>query len=399
MRHNFLPLSAYHFHSKLTCLLLIGACLFCVASLSLADDESDQKKLSSLQKQIRSLQQELELDNKQKDHAVFLLKNVETEIAERFHDLRIINDKISKANHKLATLNQRRDTLQQHMGEQRQRLGRQVQAAYVLGKQEYVKLLLNQQNPSDVARMVVYYQYFNTSRVQRLNEISANIAELKNIGDEINDKTTRLQALRNKVIDDTRQLESQRKQRRQIVAKMASRLQDKGQLLTSLQRDEQHLKRLLNQLQFERQDAPTNRAAIREFARLKGNLPWPVKGILTARFGSSRNAGRLKWKGVVINTSTGNEIHAIADGQVVFADWLRGFGMMLIIDHGNGYMSLYGHNQQLHARLGDRVRANTVIATAGNSGGQQTSKLYFEIRHNGVPQNPAKWCKSLPTGG
>ena len=144
-------------------------------------------------------------------------------------------------------------------------------------------------------------------------------------------------------------------------------------------------------------DVELNLATPKDFKQLKGQLSWPAKGKLTARFGGIRNnKGNLKWKGIVIQTQPGESIRAIAYGRVVFADWLRGFGMLLIIDHGKGYMSLYGHNEQLHKKLGDWVQAKEVIATSGNSGGQETTSLYFEIRYKGIPQNPNTWCKSLP---
>ncbi|MGD8567030.1 MAG: peptidoglycan DD-metalloendopeptidase family protein [Gammaproteobacteria bacterium] len=380
----------------LACLLIS---LFVAHPPAMADN-SDQQKLTALRKQIHSLQQQLERDNQQQDRAVYQLKKIETDIAERYRQLQSINDDINASRQKLASLNQRRETLQQKLASHRDEFTRQVKAAYVLGKQEYVKLLFNQQDPANVARMVVYYQYFNNARARQLNEISNQLGELNKIGGQINDRNARLKTLRQQVIDETRQLKDRRQHRQQIVAKLTTRLQNKDQMLKSLQRDEKHLMRVLNQLQQQPDNRPPPVSNDHlAFAQLKGRLPWPVTGKLAARFGSNRNAGRLKWKGVLIDTATGNHIHAVAAGRVVFADWLRGFGMLVILDHGNGYMSLYGHNRQLHVTLGDRVQANEVIATAGSTGGQQISSLYFEIRHDGVPQNPAKWCKSLPDRG
>jgi septal ring factor EnvC (AmiA/AmiB activator) len=130
------------------------------------------------------------------------------------------------------------------------------------------------------------------------------------------------------------------------------------------------------------------------FSRLKGKLPWPVQGKLAARYGANRKAESLTWRGVVIDAEEGREVKAIYNGRVVFADWMRGFGLLLIVDHGNGYMSLYGHNQSLYKNVGDVVRKGEAVATVGNSGGRETPGLYFEIRHNGVPDNPVLWCRA-----
>ncbi|MGD8560874.1 MAG: peptidoglycan DD-metalloendopeptidase family protein [Gammaproteobacteria bacterium] len=365
-----------------------------------AAEQTSQQKLTALQQKIHSLQQQLEQDNQQKDHAVYQLKQVETAIAEHAGELRKINRDINESQQQLASLQGRREALQLQLASHRSQLARQVKAAFVLGRQEYIKLLLNQQNPATVARMVTYYQYFNTARAESLNTISRHITELNDIGEQTTANKSRLQSLKKQLVEDKRQLEKRRQQRKQLVAKLSERAQNKDQLLQGLKRDEQHLKQLLNQLQ---QPAPTplpqEPAVFRKFATLKGQLAWPVSGELSARFGAPRQGSRLKWKGVMISTTSGDDIRAIADGRVVYADWLRGFGMLVIVDHADGYMSLYGHNEQLHVKLGDSVRRNDVIASAGNSGGQKLSNLYFEIRHNGVPQNPAKWCKSLPGQG
>ena len=265
-----------------------------------------------------------------------------------------------------------------------------------MGKQEYIKLLLNQQNPSDVARMVMYYQYFNNSRLQHMKQIDTGIEELKTVKKEISGKSIRLQELKEEISEERKILETSRQQRKDLVAHLTSKLKSKDQVLQSLLRDEQHLKRLLNQLEDELGDVNLDLGDVKKFVSLRGKLPWPTRGKVSARFGSSRQTGNLKWKGIVIQTQPGDTIQAIAYGRVIFADWLRGFGMLIIVDHGQGYMSLYGHNQQLHKNLGDWVQPGEVIASAGNSGGQNISSLYFEIRHNGVPQNPAKWCRSTP---
>lgn len=373
--------------------LIVFLSLFLVVAL--ADNSADQEKLARLQQKIDSIQKELEADNKAKDQAVYKLKQAEKAIARQSSQLRSINQRLQQLQAKRGMLLDQQNELKQQMSIHRAYLTKQIQAAYAMGKQEYIKLLLNQQNPSDISRMVIYYQYLNVSRTNQINEITRNLTTLQDINEQIENKTTELESLKQEAEENTRTLEANRKQRRELVANLSSQLKSKDQMLKALLRDEQHLKQLLNQLENELGDVQLDLSPPEEFIALKGKLPWPTQGKITARFGSSRQASELKWKGVMIQTEAGNDIRAIAYGRVIFADWLRGFGMLIIVDHGKGYMSLYGHNQELHKKLGDWVQGNEVIATSGNSGGQKISSLYFEIRHNGVPQNPGKWCRPL----
>ena len=370
---------------------------FSMLAISMAaDSTANQEKLTKLQEKIDTIQKELEQDNKQKDQAVYKLKIVEKQIADEINQLRNIDKQLNQQQKKLNSLTNQQNNLETQLATHRNHLRKQMQSSYAMGNQEYIKLLLNQQNPSDIARMVVYYQYFNESRMERLKEINSGITELHNVRNQAQAKSKRLNKLKTEATEKKRKLELSYKDRSQLVATLTSQLRSKDQVLKNLLRDEQHLKRLLNQLEHEIKDVQLELTPPKEFVSQRGRLPWPTQGTITARFGSSRQTSDLKWKGVMIKTKAGDAINAIAYGRVIFADWLRGFGMLIIVDHGKGYMSLYGHNQQLHKKLGDWVQANEMIATAGNTGGQNTSSLYFEIRHNGVPQNPTKWCKSLP---
>jgi len=376
------------------CFLVFHFLLF-LPGLSYSDNAAEQDKLKKLQQKIDSIQQELEADNKAKDQAVYLIKQTEKSIAKQSAQLKRIDQRLQQLTAKRNSLLNQQTSLQQQISIHKIYLAKQLQSAYAMGKQEYIKLLLNQQNPSDISRMVAYYQYFNNSRVDRIADIRQDLSTLNEISEQVHNQTDELQTLKKEAEENKQLLENNRKQRHTLVAKLSSRLKNKNQALQSLLRDEQHLKSLLNQLENELEDVQVDLTPPEEFTALKGKLSWPTQGRVTAKYGSSRQAGELKWKGVMIQTKPDSAIHAIAYGRVIFADWLRGFGMLIIVDHGKGYMSLYGHNQQLHKKLGDWVQANEIIATTGNSGGQKSSSLYFEIRHNGVPQNPGKWCKQL----
>jgi len=375
--------------------VLLFCVLYAFAISAFADTTAQEEKLTKLQEKIHSIQKELEEDNKQKDYAVYKLNMVEKQIASQIKQVHNIDRQHDQQQQKLSSLSRQQRDLEKQLAIHRDHLRKQMQSTYAMGNQEYIKLLLNQQNPADIARMVVYYQYFNKTRMERLKEINSGITDLHKVSNQIHTKSKRLRKLKKETTEKKQLLEENNKQRRQLVATLTSKLKTKDQVLQNLLRDEQHLKRLLNQLEHELKDVQLDLKPPKEFVKQRGKLPWPTQGKMTARFGSSRQASDLKWKGVMIQTNAGDTIHAVAYGRVIFADWLRGFGMLIIVDHGKGYMSLYGHNQQLHKKLGDWVQANEIIASAGNSGGQKTSSLYFEIRHNGVPQNPTKWCKSL----
>ena len=362
-----------------------------------AESTPDEQKLARLQKKIAQLQSELESDNQQKDQAVHQLKIAEQAIASSAENLRHLNRQLKASEKALQQLGEEQNDLHNQLQANRHFLIKQIQASYAIGKQEYIKLLLNQQDPSEVARMVVYYRYFNESRARRLEEIDSSLSRLSELSEDIEKKKADLLQIQAQAVEDQKSLDNNRRQRQQLVAQLTNKLKQKDSALKALLRDEQHLKRLLDQIENELKDVEADLAPPKDFNLLKGQLPWPTDGRLTALFDSVRNiTGNLKWKGIVIETQPGADIRAVAYGRVVFADWLRGFGMLLIIDHGKGYMSLYGHNEQLHKKLGDWVQAGELIATTGNTGGQETTSLYFEIRHNGTPLNPRKWCKSLP---
>jgi len=372
--------------------MLVGG----VAVAAQPSNNDNKKKLTQLQSRITSLQLALDQDNKNKDIALNQLKDSEKAISKISAKLINLDKNISETREKLSRLQSQQHTLDQQVEQHKTFLTRQIRASYVIGKQEYIKLLLNQQNPATVSRIATYYQYFTKARVNRINDVTDDIALLRKTQNEIDIHRETLQKMRQQVSDNKSSLETQFIQRKDIVAKLSSRVQKKGDALKILLRDEEHLKRLLQQLTNDVSDVDNDLTQHKDFKTLKGRLPWPTAGTITAKFGTTRLSGQLKWKGVLIDTQPGKAIHAIAHGRVVFADWLRGFGMLIIINHGKGYMSLYGHNESLHKNLGDWVNAGEVIAAAGTSGGQKSSSLYFEIRHNGKPQNPKWWCKAVP---
>ena len=397
---------------KISAVLLTGIlALATLANGVLAADtnQTDNQKLEQLRKQIQSLRSELSSDQQHKQDAQTRLRQTERHIGKAIALLKRLNRQLQKQKRELNTLNQQRQHLQADLNTHRVALARQIRAAYAIGQQEYVKILLNQQDPAAVTRTLTYYDYFHRARLARIHDIDTSLSELRSIEEKIQAKTAKLERNQKEQSDEKAQLEKTRRQRAEALATLEKQILAKGERLSLLEEDERRLQRLLDRLAENPQEmAPdaeldgsasglaTEGSDHQPFGQLRGHLQWPSRGRLTSRYGSTRKVGKLKWQGVTITAPEGTEVHAVSHGRVAFSDWLRGFGLLIIIDHGDGYMSLYGGNQSLFKEVGDWVEAGEVIASVGNSGGRQDSALYFEIRHNGKPTNPLKWCRNTP---
>jgi septal ring factor EnvC (AmiA/AmiB activator) len=268
----------------------------------------------------------------------------------------------------------------------------------MLGKNDYMKLLLNQEDPARVGRALAYYDYHNQSRARQINTVNTEIEAIIQLENNIKRENDALLKLKENQLAKNREIAQSRSERENILAKLLNELEKQGLELEALQQQELETKNLLEKLTEEQAREDHGRVAffadIPPFNSLKGKLDWPIKGKLLTRFGSRKQGGKLKWQGVIINAETGVDVKAVSGGQVVFADWFRNLGLLIIIDHGDGYMSLYGYNQSLLKKIGDWVLPGEIIALAGDSGGQLRSGVYFEIRNNGSPVNPAKWCRN-----
>jgi septal ring factor EnvC (AmiA/AmiB activator) len=279
---------------------------------------------------------------------------------------------------------------------QREHLASEARTAYAMGRQQQVKLLLNQEQPSAVGRMLVYFGYFSRARLQRIEAISASLEQLRLVEESIARKTASLTDLRASQQRQSERLQEKKRARKQAVAGLSRELENQGGKLKRLKTNEQELQQLVSSLQELLVDIPVDASQQQPFKSLKGKLRWPTRGRLAKRFGSRRGSAGLKWRGVMIEAAEGGDVRAVAQGRVAFSDWMRGFGLLVIIDHGDGYMSLYGHNQALYKEVGEWVDTGEVVAQLGASGGQSASGLYFELRHKGQPINPVRWCAGKP---
>jgi len=373
--------------------------LVCLAPLTKAAEQTDLKaktqELERIKARIEELRSQLSSVQSERERQNTALSENEKNIGVITRHIRSLGLSLERQRRRLAGLERQRADLSLQLDRHRQVLERQLRAAYMMGRQEKLKILLNQQDPAVVSRMLVYYDYLNASRFAQMKQIQQSLEKLAGIEQEINTEEQRLQQLLAKEEAEKQQLESARQERERIIAALNQQLQSKEQELTGLQANEKQLQKLLLELQDALADISVDPAVDNPFATLKGKLPWPAKGRIGASFGSSREVGKLRWDGVLIEAPEGEEVRSVYYGRVAFADWLRGFGLLLIIDHGDGYMSLYGYNQSLFKETGEWVEAGEVIAQVGRSGGRSSSGVYFGIRHNGEPVDPKKWCEKI----
>ena len=283
------------------------------------------------------------------------------------------------------------------LGRETDLLAAQVRAAYTNGRQERIKLLLNQHDPSSLGRMMAYYRYLSEHRGQNIDTVNKHLAGLASLHSEAASERDRLAALASARQTELARLDRAQGQRRDLLVSLKARMQEEGAEIERLAAEEKDLTRLIAELTSILSDYPITSDA--PFTELKGGLTWPVAGTLLHDFGQPRAGGTLKWNGVVLAAPRGREVRAIYHGRVVFADWLAGLGLLVIVDHGEGYMTLYGYNETTLKSAGDWVAPGDVIATVGDSGGQSRASLYFEIRQGTKPIDPRGWITRQPRPG
>jgi len=369
--------------------LLLVARAIAAQEGQILDKESE---LKALRGEITSLQQSLDSRRQRRQQLQEQLRQAEQRIGRSTRQLRDLGDRLASQQQRLARLEAERMQQQQALDNSRQVLVRQIRAAYVMGRQERIKILLNQQDPATVSRMMIYYDYFNRERARQMAAIGEILGRLNETESALREEEQALQQTRERVAGEKAALDREQAGRQQVLALLNREIEEKGQALERFRRDEQQLQALVKRLQSEFAALPLETEKHQPFKRLRGKLDWPAKGRLVNLFGQ-RRGGNLTWDGVVIAAPEGSEVRAVHHGRVAFADWLRGFGLLLIIDHGDGYMSLYGHNQSLFKDTGEWVEPGEAVALMGSSGGQQNAGVYFGIRHNGRAVNPKKWCK------
>jgi len=380
-----------------------GFFIKCLISLSIStlligfshasdDKEQYQNKLDNIRSTINKVEDNLENDKSQRGKLQRELRKLDKKIASLSKEIAYTNHLVTSNKKALESLKIELKSLEKSLKLQKDSLSQQVKAAYVMGKHETAKLLLNQQNAIEMGHAFIYYQYLNKTRSHQILEYNLLVQEKTALKDKITTKTEALAELKKNQFRQKTRFSANRSKRNKLIAQLDTKILSSEDTLLSLQSHRKKIEDLLISLGEVLADIPTKPANEKPFTSLKGKHPWPVAGRITNKYGTKRARSDLKWNGVVLSMEYGAEVHAISRGRVIYADWLQAYGFITIIDHGSGFMSLYGYNQNLLKEPGDWVNTGDVIATVGDSGGQQKSGLYFEIRKQGKPVNPKKWC-------
>lgn len=346
-----------------------------------------QAQLQALKSQIAAIRDKVGQDALASDRAAQDLQAAEVSVTAaraRLADLR--RARTETAAHR-ASVTAEKHGREGDVAQMREGLAQQMRAAYMIGRDEPVKLLLNQQDPAQVGRMFAYYSYFGRARAGMIDGIDADIHKLADLDTQLAADEQRLDDLQAATAAQLAQLESARARRDAALVSIKAQSKTSAQILQRLQGQQAALSALLRDLNRAVQPFPSDSSP---FGSLRGRLAWPVGGHVAARFGQVR-AGGLKWEGTLIDTQRGADVRAVSRGRVIYADWLPGLGLLTILDHGDGYLSLYGHNDRLFKAVGDTVGAGEVIAASGDSGGSTRPQLYFEIRKGSRPVDPGPW--------
>lgn len=364
--------------------------LFSFSPTLLAEITDQQKlELKLLKSSILKLQNTLIRSNEQKVQLEVDFKEIEIKISKIDRNIRILNSKIASTLNKISEKETEQISIERRITQQNEIIIQQLRSASQLGHQEPIKLLLNQEDPVKLARIFKYYNYFIRARSHKILEYTKDITDLSEIIDEIKKDKVSLVTSKEKLKIEQQNAKFHLKERTQILKRLKNDITEDETRLRNLKIQRAGLQALIDAVS---DIASSVKITIqnRPFQSLKGNLSWPIKGKLINNFGSKRS-GSMRWNGWLIKANKGTSVKTVHEGRVVFSDYLRGFGLMLILDHGDGFMTLYGHNQELLKDTGDWVNPKDEIAKAGNTGGLTESALYFEVRHQGQPKNPKIW--------
>lgn len=394
------------------------------ASANQADRK--QSELAALKQRLQTLQQEFRSTQAHRQEAADELGQSERAISSALRQLRQLDGERQRAQTDLQALTQQTDATTARIRAQQTYLAQALKAAYQRGQGDALKLMLNGADPNQAARDLRYLAHLSRAQHETIEVLRADLAKLAALQQQTEQKTAELTHLQMAREAEQKKLLADKRAREQVLQKLSVQIQQQRREISNLKRDERSLTQLVERLnrlmaqqeararaaqqaqknQKDGKNAASQRRVLgvntetpvafrsdKPFSGLKGSLRLPVAGELMNRFGAPREGGGVSWKGLFIRAAEGAAVKAIAAGQVVFAEWLRGFGNLIIVDHGEGYMSLYSNNESLYKQVGERVQPGDAIAAVGNSGGQPDPGLYFEMRHQSRPVNPLLWVK------
>lgn len=374
----------------------VAALIFCVPAQA-AKKPAPKKELTELRARIDQLKQEIENAEENKADVLDGLKQSEQSISHINRGLHELAQERQDAGTELNAAQQQSNQMRARIRSQQALLAKLLYQQYVNGSQDAMRLVLSLQNPNDIARQVEYYGYLSRSRVTLIAGLRGNLKDAETAEDVVREKHAELAQIQAQQLSEKRALLKEANARKTTLSKLERQIGARRKQVAQLERDERRLTRLVERLarvvlpKIKAKPGTRPAPASGGFTQLKGRLKLPVAGELSNRFGGQRADTGTAWKGLFIRARTGSPVKALGPGLVVFADWLRGFGNLMIIDHGDGYMSLYGNNEAVLKREGESVSAGETIATVGNSGGNAESGLYFEVRYHSKPIDPLQW--------
>ncbi len=382
--------------------IVLFSLLLAVSSATPAEDTGGElakvkeRELERVRERISDLKQSMDRSAAERDRLTGELQDIEVAISEQRMRIRDIEREQRYTQGKKQALDADLAEREAHLDVESEELAAQVRAAYMSGSQEKIKLLLNQRDPATLGRVMAYYRYLNDYRADNIAEITLEIQKLDELRGQIAAEEARLADLARNRYGELGRLNTSQEQRQTLLVSLRKKISNDGQEVGRLAAQEEDLTRLIAELSSILSDYPIS--SEEPFSKHKGRLTWPVAGTLIHDFGQPRASGRIKWNGVVLAAPRGREVRAVYHGRIAFADWLAGMGLLVIVDHGEGYMTLYGYNETILKNTGDWVAPGDVIATVGDSGGQQQAGVYFELRRGTKPVNPRTWITRRPGG-
>ena len=385
----------------MTWLVVLSAILLSGHAAS-AEPSRSAAELEQLRRSIEQLQQQLASERVEEKSIVGEWEKLERQLTELIGQRQTKMVELQRIKNRKMQLEQQQRELEKQRRESRDDLTKLARASYLLGRQSGLKLILNQQNPAQTARSLAIFRYLSDARKRRILAAQKLRHELLATGIELEQRHQQLDSLLELLARNQTQLDAKRAQRERSLAAIREQMRENREQVGLYQQRERELEQLLARLRRQSLSQPSDRQpstavpteiALGGFQQYKGNLGAPVRGKIAARFGQRKPESGLRWQGLMFEAAEGEPVMAIYPGQVVFADWFRGYGQLMVLDHGDGYMSLYGHNRLLRVGLGASVKAGEGIGEAGSTGGIARSGLYFEIRHNGEPRDPLEWCR------
>lgn len=353
-----------------------------------ANDKNKSSRLNKIDQEISSVKSKLSQDTKKQASLTEQLKTSEKNIGVLTVKIDKLNQKISKQEKQISTLETKEKNYQDSLLEQKQTLGELIRSNYVLQRQGKLAIYLSGVSAEKTNRYLAYHQSLDNSLIKAIKKQQKTITDLSKVLNQIRIKNKSLQKTLKELTTQKQKNSQQQLNRQKIISALNNEIKNNQEKLNQLNTDQKNLTTIVKKLK------PTNiKFSELNFAKQKNKLNWPVKGKLDNLFWTPMAGQKIKWQGDLIKAKTGTKVHSIYAGKVIYADWLRGYGLLMIIDHGQGYMSLYGRNNVLYRKTGDYVNTGDVIATVGESGGFKSPALYFEVRHNGTAMNPKKWIK------